>query len=176
MKRILLLLAGLAILAGLTACSPKNRPKGAGVGSVVAGTAPKKAYMTAYGYYADDTLGYFIVTDVANEGAVATAWGSWKGEIDPNAGPKIKYQATRDGIDITGTTYDFAAGRVFLITTTPGSFGVKQIKLPFRGDPYQTEMEKLGKSKEVQEFLAPPAPVGPPGEAPAVDESGGEEE
>jgi hypothetical protein len=146
MKRFIGLTALSVILVLGGGC---RRRSGGGTGSITAGT------MAAYGWSgADDKLGFVIFTDLDSQGTIGSASARWTGYIEPTTGPTVHYKRTSGGLDINGTNYDFANGRVFLASTTEGKISVSQLDIPISDASYEAELDRIAELEEVQEFLS----------------------
>lgn len=75
------------------------------------------------------------------------------GELHPT-GPTVHYKRTSGGMDIEGTEYEFAKGRVFLVSTEEGRISVNQLDIPIGDAKYDAEMDRIAELEEVQEFLS----------------------
>jgi len=75
------------------------------------------------------------------------------GELHPT-GPTVHYERTSGGMDIEGTEYEFAKGRVFLVSTEEGRISVNQLDIPTGDAKYGAEMDRIAELEEVQEFLS----------------------
>jgi hypothetical protein len=149
MNRRFSLIAGAVILALTVGCGAGS---GGGTRSIVAGTTSTTA---AYGWSgADDQLGFVIFTDIDSQGSIGSASGKWKGYIKPTTGPAVRYESVSGGLDINGTNYDFANGRVFLASAKEGNISVSQLDIPIGDAKYDAEIDRIGEIEEVQKFLS----------------------
>ena len=128
---------------------------GGGTGRVRGGTA-------VFGWSgANDRLGFVIFTDEGAPGTIGTASSSWRGSVKPVSGPTVHYDGSSGGIgidgtkiDIEGTEYKFANGRVFLVSTEGDKISVRQLDIPISDARYDAEIDRIAELDEVQEFLS----------------------
>ena len=109
---------------------------------------------------ANDRLGFVIFTD-QGRGTIGTASSSWRGSVKPVSGPTVHYDGSSGGIgidgtkiDIEGTEYKFANGRVFLVSTEADKISVRQLDIPISDARYDAEIDRIAELEEVQEFLS----------------------
>ena len=74
-------------------------------------------------------------------------------ELHPT-GPTVHYKRTSGGMDIEGTEYEFAKGRVFLVSTEEGRISVNQLDIPIGDAKYDAEIVRLAELEKVLEFLS----------------------
>jgi len=122
---------------------------GGGCRSIDAGKSPKEA---VYGSCAGQ-LAFVVFTDIQADGTTASGGSTWTGEIVPVKGMSVKYVGTTVGLAINGTDYKFASGRVFLVSTKADKLSVTQLDVPVGNGDYSSEIDRLAKTREVQEFL-----------------------
>jgi hypothetical protein len=82
-----------------------------------------------------------------------SAGSTWTGHIEPTKGLTVHYQGSADGLEINGTGYTFAKGRVFLVSTKQGSISVGQLDVPIGDAVYDAEIDRIVELDEVQKFL-----------------------
>lgn len=121
---------------------------GGGSRTVMTGTTAKQS---VFGIRAGKKLGFVIFTDLPS--STASAGSSWSGRIEPEQGPLVEYQGDTTGLIINGTRYEFAGGRVFLVSTADDKVSAKQVDLPVGYGHFEVEFEAITKRKEVQDFL-----------------------
>ena len=149
MKRIIGLTALSVILVLGGGC---GKGSGGGTCSITAG---KTATTANYGWDgADDKLGFVIFTDLDSQSTIGSASAKWRGYIKPTTGPTVRYESISGGLDINGTNYDFANGRVFLASTKEGKISVSQLAIPISDVKYDAEIDRIAELEEVQEFLS----------------------
>lgn len=122
---------------------------GGGCRSIAAGKSPKEA---VYGSQAGQ-LAFVVFTDIQADGTTASGGSNWEGQIAPAKGMAVSYAAIGGGLAINGTDYKFASGRVFLVSTKADKLSVTQLDVPVGNGDCHSEMDRLAKTKEVQEFL-----------------------
>ena len=120
--------------------------------SIVAGATAKEC---VYGIRSGKELGFVIFTDISSEGTKSTAGSTWTGTIQPATGSTVQYEGDSGGLTINGTRYEFASGRVFLVSTTGGAVSAEQLNIPVGSAQYDAEIDSISKRKEIQEFLVP---------------------
>ena len=149
MKRIIGLTALSAILVLSGGC---GKGSGGGTRSITAGTTATTAN---YGWGgADEKLGFVIFTDLDSQNTIGSASATWRGYIKPTTGPTVRYESISGGLDINGTNYDFANGRVFLASTKEGKISVSQLAIPISDAKYDAEIDRIAELEEVQGFLS----------------------
>jgi len=129
---------------------------GGGIGGAVYGVGGT----AVCGYSgANDRLGFVIFTD-QGRGTIGTASSSWRGSLEPVSGPTVHYDGSSGGIgidgtkiDIEGTEYKFANGRVFLVSTEGDKISVRQLDIPISDARYDAEIDRISELEEVKEFL-----------------------
>ena len=109
---------------------------------------------------ANDRLGFVIFTDQGS-GTIGTASSSWRGSVKPVSGSTVHYDGSSGGIgidgakiDIEGTEYKFANGRVFLVSIQGDKISVRQLDIPISDAKYEAEIDRISELEEVQEFLS----------------------
>jgi hypothetical protein len=130
---------------------------GEGIGGGVYGVGGGTAVCGYSG--ANDRLGFVIFTDQGRD-TIGTASSSWRGSVKTVSGPTVHYDGSSGGIgidgskiDIEGTEYNFANGRVFLVSTEGDEISVRQLDIPLSDVRYDAEIDRIAALKEVQEFL-----------------------
>ena len=78
---------------------------------------------------------------------------TWTGTIAPKTGQTIDYKGSAEGLEINGTEYKFAKGRVFLVSTKEETFTVSQLKVPIGDTNYDAELDRIIETADVQAFL-----------------------
>ena len=137
------------ILALSSGC---GRGSGGGTRSITVGQTTTTAN---YGWdTADNKLGFVIFTDIESPGTIGTASAKWTGSIKSPKGPNVHYKRTSGGMDIDGTEYKFAKGRVFLVSTRADRISVTQLDIPIGDAHYDAEIDRISGLEEVQEFLS----------------------
>jgi hypothetical protein len=151
-QRLIILTAISLILASSSGCGRGN-VSGGGTGGIGGGTTKKTVN---YGWSgADGKLGFVIFTDLDSQKPLfGTASSGWTGSIEPPTGPTVHYKRTSGGMDIEGTEYEFAKGRVFLVSTKEGRISVDQLDIPIGDANYDAEIDRIAELEEVQEFLS----------------------
>ena len=142
--------ATLSVILALSSGCGTSGKGGGGTRSITAGTTTTTA---VYGWGADDKLGFVIFTDLDTPDTVGSASSKWTGYIESPTAPTVHYGHTSDGMDINGTEYKFANGRVFLVSAKEGSISVRQLDIPIGDLVYDTEIDRIAKLEEIQEFL-----------------------
>ena len=135
---------------------------GGSVGGTGGGTCGVSGGTAVYGWSgANDRLGFVIFTDQGAPGTIGTASSSWRGSVKPVSGPTVHYDGSSGGIgidgtkiDIEGTEYKFANGRVFLVSTEGDKISVRQLDIPISDAKYEAEIDRIAELEEVQEFLS----------------------
>jgi hypothetical protein len=151
MKSRLIVLTAFSVILALSGGCGRVR-SGSGTGKVTAGTTKTTAN---YGWSgADDRLGFVIFTDLDSPGTIGSVSSSWTGSIESPTGPTVHHKRTSDGMDINGTEYEFAKGRVFLVSTKEGRISVNQLDIPISDANYEAEVDRIAELEEVQEFLS----------------------
>ena len=152
MKRFITLTALSVLLVLGGGC---RRRIGTATGSIPAGTTTKKVN---YGWSgADEKLGFVIITDLDNKGTIGSAGAGlsgWRGYIKPTTGPTVRYESISGGLNINGTNYEFANGRVFLASTKEGRVSISQLDIPISDAKYDAEIDRIAELEEVKEFLS----------------------
>ena len=155
MKRIIGLTAISVVLVFSSGCGGGN---GAGIGGGVHSVGGGRAVSGFSG--ANDRLGFVIFTD-QGRGTIGTASSSWRGSVKPVSGPTVHYDGSSGGIgidgtkiDIEGTEYKFANGRVFLVSIEGDKISVRQLDIPISDANYEAEVDRIAELEEVQEFLS----------------------
>ena len=128
---------------------------GGGTGGVRGGTA-------VFGWSGEnDRLGFVIFTDQDAPGTIGSGSSSWRGYVKPLSGPTVHYDGSSGGIgidgtkiDIEGTEYKFANGRVFLVSTEEEKISVRQLDIPISDLRYDAEIDRIAELDEVNEFLS----------------------
>ena len=143
--RVLCMIGALALMSG---CQEKL---GGGTRSIATGATAKKC---VYGIRSGKELGFVIFTDLSGEGTKSSAGSTWTGQIQPATGPAVQYEGDSDGLTINGTRYEFANGRVFLVTTTGSMVSEQQLSVPIGTARFDAEIDSIVKRKEIQNFLA----------------------
>jgi hypothetical protein len=146
--RLRTIVAALA-LASFVGC--RKFESGGGSRSVVVGST---AYSAVYGFGEGKKLGFVMFTDISSEGTVASAGSTWTGHIAPTTGQTVEYKGSADRLDINGTEYTFANGRVFLVSTQEDNISVIQLNVPIGDSMYDAEIDRIEKTEDVQGFLA----------------------
>ncbi len=136
------------ILASIIGCGKTK--SGGGSRSVVVGSDASQA---VYGIREGNELGFAIFTDIRPEGTVASAGSTWTGTIAPKTGQTIDYKGSAEGLEINGTEYKFAKGRVFLVSTKEETFTVSQLRVPIGDTNYDAELDRIIETADVQAFL-----------------------
>ena len=149
MKTTLNAVAIAVLLASTVGCGKSERT-GGGSRGIVAGTI---ARVSVYGIRAEKRLGFVIFTDLPSEGTIVSAGSTWTGQIKPAKGLAVDYQGSADGLQINGTEYKLANGRVFLVSTKEGNISVDQLNVPVGDAAYDAEIDRIVELEEVQEFL-----------------------
>ena len=139
----------LAVLASIVGCG-KLEQTGGGSRGIVAGAIARVA---VYGFRAEKKLGFVMFTDIPSEGTSVSAGSTWTGQIEPTKGLTVDYKGSADGLEINGTEYKFANGRVFLVSTKGDTILVDQLNVPIGDIRYDAEIDRIVKLKEVREFL-----------------------
>ncbi|MDA9859522.1 hypothetical protein N9D23_15575 [Rubripirellula sp.] len=148
MKSVIGITAFAAILAMSSGCDSGS---GSGTRSITVGPTTVTA---VYGWSgANNKLGFVIFSDLDTPDNVASASAKWAGYIESPAGLTVHYKHTAGGMDINGTEYKFAKGRVFLVSTKEGSMLVSQLDIPIRDAEYRAEINRIAEREEVQAFL-----------------------
>ena len=137
------------ILALIIGCGKFE--SGGGSRSVLAGGTNTEA---VYGFGEGKKLGFVMFTDIPSEGTVASAGSTWTGHIAPKEGQAVVYKGSADGLDINGTEYKFANGRVFLVSSKDDNISVSQLNFPIKDSIYDAEIDRIAETEEVQEFLS----------------------
>jgi hypothetical protein len=146
MKTFVNAIAIALLLASIVGCAKQS---GGGSRSVVAGSVVRAA---VYGFHAE-TLGFVVFTDIPTEGTNVSAGATWTGQIEPTQGLTVDYKGSADGLEINGTEYKFANGKVFLVSTKEGNVSVGQLNVPIGDAVYDAEIDRIVELEEVQEFL-----------------------
>ena len=115
MKTIIKLTALSVILVFSGGC---RKGTGGGTGSSTSGT------MNCGWSGPNEKLGFAIFTNLDSPGTIGTVSATWSGSIKPTTGPTIRYERISGGLNINGTNYEFANGRVFLASTKEGKVSV----------------------------------------------------
>lgn len=148
MKRVIGITAFAAILVMSSGCDSGS---GSGTRSITVGPTTVTA---VYGWSgANNKLGFVIFSDLDTPDNVASASAKWAGYIESPAGLTVHYKHTAGGMDINGTEYKFAKGRVFLVSAKEGSMLVSQLDIPIRDAEYRAELNRIAEREEVQAFL-----------------------
>ena len=147
MKRIFNLTAISVMLFILVGCGDQFG-SGGGMRTIVTGTTAKEA---VYGFDGGKKLVFVIFTDQPAEGRSSSAGSSWTGEL---GGPGVPYEGDSGGLAIDGTRYEFANGRVFLVSSNEDGISVKQLNVPIGDATYKAEIERIAKLEDLQEFLS----------------------
>ena len=137
------------VLASIIGCGKSE--SGGGSRSVLAGGTSTEA---VYGIGEGKKLGFVMFTDIPSEGTVASAGSTWTGHIAPKKGQAVNYKGSADGLDINGTEYKFASGRVFLVSSKDDNISVSQINVPIGDASYDSEIDRIAKTADVQAFLS----------------------
>ena len=131
---------------------------GGGIGGSTGGVGGGTAVCGYSG--ANERLGFVIFTD-QGRGTIGTASSSWRGSVKPVSGPTVHYDGSSGGIgidgtkiDIEGTEYKFANGRVFLVSIEGDNISVRQLDIPISDARYDAEIDRISELEEVQEFLS----------------------
>lgn len=149
MKRSLNPIAICAILLSNTGCQEQL---GGGNRSFSVDGAPAKT--AVFGIRAGSKLGFIIFTDNTEEGTIPDSWiPSWTGQIKPAKGLGVVYKGSNEGLDINGTAYKFANGRVFLVSLREDSISVTQLNVSNDDATYDAEIGRIAELKELQDFL-----------------------
>ena len=144
--------ASLCLILALSSGCGTSGKSGSGTRSISVGTTTTTA---VYGWSgADDKLGFVIFADLDTPDNVASASAKWTGYIESPTGTTVHYSHTSGGMDINGTEYRFAQGRVFLVSAKEGSISVRQLDIPIRDAVYDTEIDRIAELETVQEFLS----------------------
>ena len=138
-----------AILTSITGCGEFG--SGGGSRSVLAEGNNTEA---VYGFGEGKKLGFVMFTDIPSEGTVASAGSTWTGHIAPKEGQAVVYKGSADGLDINGTEYKFANGRVFLVSSKDDNISVSQLNVPIGDASYDSEIDRIAKTADVQAFLS----------------------
>jgi hypothetical protein len=125
---------------------------GGGSRGIAAGATVKTS---VYGIRKGKELAFVIFTDLSSAGTKTSGGSAWTGKIQPSTGPSVEYEGEADGLAINGTRYDFASGRVFLVTATGGTVSAQQLSIPIGSSRYDMEIDSISKRKEIQDFLIP---------------------
>ena len=149
-QRLIVLTAFSVILASSSGCGRGNVSGGA-TGGIGGGTTKKTVNCGWSG--ADGKLGFVIFADLDSQKPIGTASSGWTGSIESPTGPTVHYKRTSGGMDINGTEYEFAKGRVFLVSTKEGRISVNQLDIPIGDAKYDAEIDRIAELEEVQEFL-----------------------
>ena len=67
----------------------------------------------------------------------------------------IQYAGDAGGLAINGTRYEFANGRVFVVTTIGGTVASQQLNIPIGNAPYDAEIDAIVKQPEIEQALVP---------------------
>lgn len=121
---------------------------GGGISSTAAGG---KSKTFVYGIRSGQQLAFVIFADTSG---LASAGSSWTGTIKPKEGTVLEYKGEVDGIEISGSKYDFENGRVFLATTKGEKISIEQLGIPIGEGPYEEELESIQKDEKVRAFLS----------------------
>lgn len=149
MKRMISLTALSVILVFSGGC---RKGTGGGTGSIPAGTTSNTVN---YGWSgADEKLGFIIITDLDNKNTIGSASATWSGSIKPTTGPTVRYESISGGLNINGTNYECANGRVFLASTKEGKVSVSQLDIPISDAKYDAEIDRIAELEEVKAFLS----------------------
>ena len=125
MNKVVDAIAIAVILASIVGCGQKKT--GGGSRSIGAGAT---ARASVYGIRAGMKLGFLMFPDIPSEGTNVSA-----------------------GLEINGTEYKFANGRVFLVSTKGDAILVDQLNVSISDIRYDAEIDRIVKLQEVQEFL-----------------------
>jgi len=139
-----------AILTLGVGCGELERT-GGGSRGVDAGGITKEV---VYGIRAGKKLGFAMFTDIPSEGTIVSAGSKWSGHIKPAEGLAVDYRAVAGGLEIHGTKYEFAEGRVFLVSTTEARISVDQLNVVIGEATFEAELDRVSKVEAVQGFLA----------------------
>jgi hypothetical protein len=150
-----------AILTSIIGCGEFG--SGGGTRSVNAGGISARA---VYGYSGDKKLGFVMFTDVASEGTVASGGSAWTGSITPKMGQAVDYKGSANGLEINGSQYNFTNGRVFLVSAKDDNVSVRQLNMPIKDASYASEIDRIVKTEEVQQFLSTTPPTDSAGAQP----------
>jgi hypothetical protein len=152
MKQELIVLTAFSVILALSSGCGRTNVSGGGTGGITAGTTKKTVN---YGWSgADGKLGFVIFTDLDSPDTIGTASATWTGCVESPTGPTVHYKRTSGGMDIDGTEYEFAKGRVFLVSTKEGRISVNQLDIPIGDARYEAEIDRIKELAEVQEFLS----------------------
>jgi len=149
MKALVNAIAIAVLLASSVGCG-KLEISGGGSRSIAAGAIARAA---VYGFRAEKELGFVLFTDIPSEGTSVSAGSTWTGQIEPTKGLAVDYKGSADGLEINGTEYSFANGRVFLVSTKEDNISVDHLDVPIGDAMYDAEIDRIVKLEEVQEFL-----------------------
>lgn len=122
---------------------------GGGTKGIASGGGSTEA---VYGIAEGQKLGFAIFTDIPSDGAVASVGSTWSGAITPQQGKNLEYNGSNDRLNIDGTEYDLANGRVFLVKVNQGDFSVSQLNIPFTDADYRAEFDRIANINEVKAF------------------------
>ena len=123
---------------------------GGGSRSITVGANAKEA---VYGFRGENRLAFVVITDIPSEGTRVSAGSAWTGQIEPTTGPTVNYKGSTDGLEVNGTKYKFANGRVFLLSTTGDNISVSQLNVPIGDGVYGAEIDRIVELEDVQAFL-----------------------
>jgi hypothetical protein len=107
-----------------------------------------------------------MFTDVASEGTVASGGSAWTGSITPKMGQAVDYKGSANGLEINGSQYNFTNGRVFLVSAKDDNVSVRQLNMPIKDASYASEIDRIVKTEEVQQFLSTTPPTDSAGAQP----------
>lgn len=144
---------------------------GSGGGSRSVNTGGRST-QAVYGYSGDKKLGkleFVMFTHVASDDTVAIGGSAWTGHINPGKGQTVKYKGSASGLEINASKYNFTNGRVFLVSPSEDTISVSQLNVPIRDASYASEIDRIMKTEEVQQFLSTTPPIDSAGAQP--DES-----
>ena len=81
---------------------------------------------------------------------------SWYGSISPKDGEAIRYESDGTTLDLDGTQYSLADGRVFCVTKSKGELKIAQLASPTTTGAEQLpdKLKTLAETEEVQGFFS----------------------
>jgi hypothetical protein len=137
------------ILASIIGCGKLT--SGGGSRSVSAGAENTTA---VYGFDGGMKLAFVVFTDISSDGTVASGGSTWTGSIAPKKGRAVNYTGSADRLDINGTEYKFASGRVFFVSTKDDAISVSQLDLPIGDENFDAEIDRIAETEEMQRLLS----------------------
>ena len=104
-----------------------------------------------YGLGSGETLDFVVFAEFATPEATTYSNSTGSGSATHDSGVAVQYSASRTGIEINGSSFEYADGRVFVADARTGEVQLEQLDLDraLGAGPLDDELARLAASAEV---------------------------